>query len=193
MILASQSPRRKEILNFFTVPFRVEPSLFDEDQIPFTGDPHQYAMTLAKEKAKALSKKYPSEVILSADTVVYCHGKVYNKPSDKGMARQFLSELSGTVHEVVTAVCVAKSEKALCQSETTKIHFHSLTPEMIEGYLSHFAFSDKAGGYAIQQGGGIIVSRIEGCYYNVMGLPLNTLSALLKEFDIDLWKHLKVF
>lgn len=193
MILGSQSPRRKEILNFFNIPFTVHPSDFDEDMVPFEGDPAAYAMTLASKKGEALTKKFPTDVIICADTVVFCQGKIYNKPRDKAQAREFLSELSAEAHEVVTAVSISLGDKKFCEAETTKILFNKLSDEMIEQYISHFAFSDKAGGYAIQQGGGIIVSKIEGCYYNVMGLPLNTLSRLLLKFDIDLWKHLKVF
>lgn len=193
MILGSQSPRRKEILNFFTIPFTIKPSHFDEDLIPFNGDPSSYAMTLAQKKAEVLSQEHPEEVIISADTVVHFQGKIYNKPKDKIEALQFLTELSGKAHDVITAVCVSLGTKQICDSEKTKVYFNSLSHEQIEQYLTHFAYSDKAGGYAIQQGGGIIVSKIEGCYYNVMGLPINTLAKLLQEFGLDLWKNLKVF
>jgi len=193
MILGSQSPRRKEILGFFSLPFTQVPSHFDEDTVPFLGDPYSYTKTLAKSKADLLAEQFPEEIIISADTVVYLNGKVFNKPSHKEEATAFLKQLSGSSHEVVTAVCVAKGSVSYCESESTKILFNKVSSEQIEQYLSHFAYSDKAGGYAIQQGGGIIVSRIEGCYYNVMGLPINTLGNLLLHFDIDLWKHLKIF
>ena len=193
MILGSSSPRRKEILQFFSIPFiQVSPD-FDEECIPFLGDPKKYAMTLAESKADCLKEKFCDEIVITADTVVYLDGKIYNKPKDIEEARRFLRELSGKKHEVITGVCVSKGPKKISQYQSTYIQFHTLGDEQIELYLSHFAFSDKAGGYAIQQGGGIIVSHIEGCYYNVMGLPLNTLCHLLKEFQIDLWKHLKIF
>jgi septum formation protein len=193
IILGSQSPRRKEILNFFTIPFEVKPSHFDEDSIVFQGDALAYAETLAEKKGEVLTQQFPDHVVISADTVVYCNNKIFNKPKDRAQAKEFLSELSGTTHEVITAVSVSKNNISFCKAEKTKILFNCLTIDQIEQYLSHFAFSDKAGGYAIQQGGGIIVSKIEGCYYNVMGLPINTLRELLLKFEIDLWKHLKIF
>ena len=193
MILGSQSPRRKEILQFFTLPFTQVPSHFDEEQIPFLGDPSEYVTLLAESKAKCLITEFPGELIICADTAVYLEGKIYNKPKDKIQATEFLTELSGKCHEVVTGVCIAKGNKIYCEAERTKILFNTLSKNQIEQYLTHFAYSDKAGGYAIQQGGGIIVSKIEGCYYNVMGLPLNTLTKLLTLFDIDLWNHLKIF
>ncbi len=193
MILGSASPRRKEILQFFTIPFTTVPSHFDEEQIPFLGNPHDYVTLLAQSKAKCLTTQFPDEIIVCADTVVYLEGKVYNKPKDKAEGRKFLGELSGKWHEVATGICIAKGSQICCEAESTKILFNTLSNSQIEQYLTHFAYSDKAGGYAIQQGGGIIVKKIEGCYYNVMGLPLNTLSKLLASFDIDLWKHLKIF
>lgn len=193
MILGSQSPRRKEILNFFSLPFTQIPSHFDEDQIQFQGDPASYAKELAESKARSLAMQYPEEVILCADTVVHLEGKIYNKPKDKAEALQFLSELSGKWHEVYTAVCVVKGATLQSEAERTNILFNQIGKFEIEQYLTHFAYSDKAGGYAIQQGGGIIVSKIEGCYYNAMGLPINTLRKLLLFFGIDLWEHLKIF
>ena len=148
---------------------------------------------LAESKAKCLTTQFPEEIIICADTVVYLEGKVYNKPKDKAEAAKFLGELSGKWHEVVTGVCIVKGSLICCEAETTRILFNTLSNSQIEQYLTHFAYSDKAGGYAIQQGGGIIVKKIEGCYYNVMGLPINTLSKILASFDIDLWKHLKIF
>ena len=193
MILGSASPRRKEILQFFTIPFTAVPSHFDEEQIPFLGSAHDYVTLLAESKAKCLTTQFPEEIIICADTVVYLEGKVYNKPKDKAEAAKFLGELSGKWHEVVTGVCIVKGSLICCEAETTRILFNTLSNSQIEQYLTHFAYSDKAGGYAIQQGGGIIVKKIEGCYYNVMGLPINTLSKILASFDIDLWKHLKIF
>ncbi|NDD58361.1 MAG: septum formation protein Maf [Chlamydiae bacterium] len=193
IILGSQSPRRKEILNFFSIPFTQVASHFDEASIPMHSDPASYAKLLATKKAEVLQEQFKNKIILCADTVVYHQKKIYNKPSDKKEAKQFLSELSGSWHEVITALCVVFGDKIICEVETTQILFNPLSEDQIESYLSHFAFSDKAGGYAIQQGGGIIVKKIEGCYYNVMGLPINTLAKVLKEVDIDLWKHLKIF
>lgn len=191
MILGSQSPRRKEILNFFNLPFSQVPSEFDEDQIHFTGDPKSYALELAQKKGEMLLKQLPHELILTADTVVYMDGKIYNKPKDLNQAKEFLRQLSGKWHKVFTAVCITTDQRQLAQAECTSILFNALTEDQINEYVSHFNCCDKAGGYGIQGGGGIIVSKIEGCYYNVMGLPLNTLSDLLGSFNINLWNHLR--
>lgn len=191
MILGSQSPRRKEILNFFNLPFSQVPSDFDEDQIHFTGDPVSYALELAQKKGETLLNQLPHELILTADTVVYMDGKIYNKPKDLSQAKEFLRQLSGKWHKVFSAVCITTDQKQVAKVECTRILFNAITEDQINEYVSHFNCCDKAGGYGIQGGGGIIVSKIEGCYYNVMGLPLNTLSDVLGSFNINLWNHLK--
>lgn len=193
IILGSQSPRRKEILNYFSLPFEQIPSAYDEDLTQFRGDPTLYALELSQKKADALRHRYKDRIILTADTVVFLDGKIFNKPKDKEEAKHFLNQLSGKWHEVYTAVTVQRNDQVFSEHEKTKILFQSLTEEHIELYLTHFAWSDKAGGYAIQQGGSIIVKQIDGCYYNVMGLPIHTVNALLTRMGIDLWKHLKMF
>jgi septum formation protein len=193
LILGSQSSRRREVLEFFSLPFIQVPSHFLEEKYPFKGDPISYALELSDQKASLLQQQFPQELVLTADTIVFCEGKVFNKPKDKEEAFQFLSELSGKWHSVYTGMTLAKSKEKFHGCEETKILLHHLTPKQIRLYHQHLFFSDKAGGYAIQKAGSMIVSRIDGCYYNVMGMPLNTLKKLLLKVGIDLWDHLKPF
>jgi septum formation protein len=193
LILGSQSPRRKEILNYFAIPFVQIPSAFNEESIEFRGNPISYAEQLAKKKAEELAPRFPHDVILTADTVVYLDGKIYNKPKDEQEAFQMLKSFSGKWQSVFTAVTVQQQQAQFSGYAETKILFHPLTDEQIRLYHCSAPFLDKAGGYAIQGAGGILVSRIEGCYYNVMGLPITVMKDLLVKVGIDLWKHLKSF
>jgi septum formation protein len=191
LILGSQSPRRKEILSFFAVPFVQIPSAFDEESVLFQGDPIRYAQDLALKKSDELAQRFSDDVILTADTVVYFEGNIYNKPKDEKGAHEMLRKLSGNWHQVFTAVTVRKQGIAFSGIEETKILFHPLTEQQIDLYHQSCSYLDKAGAYAIQQAGSILVARIEGCYYNVMGLPINILKELLLKTGIDLWKYLR--
>jgi len=193
IILGSQSPRRREIMGFFSLPFEQVPSHFDEESVAFSGDPAQYATLLSQKKAESLAQKYPTDVIVTADTVVFCNGKVYNKPQDEKEARQFLIDLGGVWHSVFTGVTVRKGTSVHSAAEETKLLFHKLSPEQIKKFHDHCYFLDKAGGYAIEKSGNLIVSQMEGCYYNVMGLPIKTVQKLLLKQNIDLWNYLKSF
>jgi septum formation protein len=190
LILGSQSPRRKEILSYFSIPFQQATSAFDENSVLFHGQPEAYACAIAKGKADALHAKYPDKVILTADTVVFCKGKIYGKPNNESEAYQFFSELVGTWHTVFTGVVVRYEDKEYIKGEATRVLFNDLTPDQIKHYLSRVEWADKAGGYAIQAVGGLIVSRIDGCYYNVMGLPINTVHTLLNQVGINLWNYI---
>src|SRR5579885_306273 len=178
-ILGSQSPRRRDILASFSLPFEQISSDFDEESIPFTGDPVAYCTELAKGKAETLRCRYPDAVILTADTSVFLDGKVYNKPRDAEEAFRFLSELCGHWHTVHTAVHVCLGENSFSDCESTRLLFHPLTPEQIRTFHKHVHFLDKAGGYAIEGCGQIILAKIDGCYYNVLGLPVNATRRLL--------------
>ncbi|MBS0629263.1 MAG: septum formation protein Maf [Verrucomicrobia bacterium] len=190
LILGSQSPRRKEILESFSIPFTQATSSFDEEAVPFKGDPQEYVTTLSQGKAKALLTKFPDAMILTADTVVFREGKVYNKPKDEAEARQNFKELSGQWHSVFTGVTLLSKDKVVTEVEEARVLFNDLSDEQIEQYLTKIHWADKAGGYAIQMSGGLIVKKIDGCYYNVKGLPINTVDKVLKEFGYGLWMHL---
>lgn len=190
-ILGSASPRRKEILNFFDLPFEQIPSHFDEDSIPYRGDPQSYVINLAEEKAKVLDSQYKNALILTADTIVTKNGKIYGKPESDAAAFEALSELVGQWHSVYTAVSLCFRGEMTRGIEETRVLFNPLTPEEIKCYIANMHLRDKAGSYAIQYAGGIIVQRIEGCYTNVMGLPVNTVRKLLHGVNINLWQHLR--
>lgn len=191
VILGSKSPRRKEIMEYFNLPFEQMSPPFIEEAIPFKGDPFSYVQTLSEGKAQSLQRLYPHAIIVTADTIVYKKGRVYNKPQNLEEAVQFLTELSGQWHSVFTGVTLVKKTVSHYRVEETRVLFNPLTLEHIRSYLSKISWSDKAGGYAIQLGAGLVVNRIEGCYYNVMGLPVNCIRELFFVIGIDLWSYLK--
>ena len=186
LILASASPRRAEILRNAGIRFEVRPTDLDEsrfaDEIP--GD---YVRRLALAKALTAASKYRGPVdealILGADTVVVVDADVLGKPASKDDARSMLRRLSGRVHEVHTGLALLRSTGAdqRVVEEITQVHFAPLTEQEIEEYIATGEPFDKAGAYAIQGIGGRYVTRIEGCYFNVMGLPLARLWSLLRE------------
>jgi septum formation protein len=193
LLLGSQSPRRKEILSYFEIPFIQIASDFDEESVAFTGDPAQYATTLSQKKAEQLVVRFPELVILTADTVVYFEGKLFNKPKDTDEAFSMLQSLSGKWHQVFTAVTVRKATESHSAFEVTNIQFNGITDDQIRIYHEKCPALDKAGAYAIQQSGALLVRKIEGAFDNVMGLPMNTVNTLLAKVGIDLWKYLKPF
>lgn len=191
LILGSQSPRRREILNFFSIPFRQVSPDFDETQVVFQGDPASFACEVAERKALCLAPRFPNDVILTADTVVYRNNRLFLKPETLEEAHAMLRELSGKEHQVFTGVVVAAGSKTFVDVAEAKVEFHELTDAQIRAYHQFFHPLDKAAGYGIQKGGSLIVKRIEGCYYNIMGLPIHTVRRLLLKAGIDLWDYLK--
>ena len=190
LMLASSSPRRKEILSFFSIPFKVVSPKFDERTVELLTTAQNYALEIAVNKAKSIENDYPNDIILSFDTIVYANNKIYTKPENETHALEMLKELSNIWHSVFTSVCVVKDKKIYSAVEETNILFHSLDEDKIKKYHKSFYFSDKAAGYAIQKSGSIIIKQMIGCYYNVMGLPINTLNELLLKVGIDLWDYL---
>jgi septum formation protein len=138
-----------------------------------------------------LAERHPSQPILTADTIVFQGGRLFLKPETMEEARVMLSELSGKEHQVYTGVCVTRDGRLFTDSAVTTVEFHELTQDQIQTYHRHFGPLDKSGAYAIQKGGSLIVKRIEGCYYNIMGLPLQPVYRLLLKVGIDLWNHLR--
>lgn len=193
LILASQSPRRKEVLSFFTLPFTQLSPNFDEEAVPFTGNPVEYVKTLSKGKADSMAHAHAGSLILTADTIVVREGKIYGKPKDDKEAYQFLTELQGQWHSVFTGLTLNVNGSDYQEVEETKVLFNALTETQMRSYHRDLHFVDKAGGYMIQGSGSLIVKRIDGCYYNVMGLPVNALHRVLLNAGIDLWQHLKRF
>jgi len=190
IILGSQSPRRKEILSYFSLPFQQHSPDFDEEAVPWRGNPEDYAITIAQGKAQSLLGQFPDQPILTADTVVYRNGNIYLKPKDEEEAYRFFSDLTGNWHSVFTGVALRLGDQEFTSIEETKVLFNSLSEQQIRLFLRHLPYSDKAGGYFIQEAGSLIAQKIEGCFYNVMGLPINTVHTLLLKLNIDLWNYL---
>lgn len=191
LILGSSSPRRLEIMNFFSYPFEQESPPCDESSVPFKGSPSQYVMDLAKLKVDSLLSSHPRACILTFDTIVYFEGEILGKPKNKKHAVDMLTRLSSRWHSVFTGVGVHYKDETLLSFEETKVHFNTLSPDDIQRYLNANHFLDKAGAYAIQKAGALLIKEIAGCYYNVMGAPINTVRKLLSLVGIDLWDHLK--
>ena len=191
LILGSSSPRRKEILSFFSIPVRQISPHFDESQVLYEGDPAAFVQEVARRKAICLAEKHPTDPILTADTVVCQGGRIFLKPESMEEAHTMLSELSGKEHQVYTGVSVAKNKDIFTDAAVTVVELHELTQDQIQTYHRHCGPLDKSGAYAIQKGGSLIVKRIEGCYYNIMGLPLQPVYRLLLKVGINLWDYLK--
>jgi len=190
LVLASTSPRRIEILSFFSLPLITSSPNFEENNPSYIEDPAKYSREIAEKKALSVKEKFPKSPILAADTIVYAKGKLFTKPKDAKNAYKILKELSNSTHSVFTGICVIDGDKLYSDTEETKITFHNLTDKQIQTYHNHFYFQDKAGGYIVQKAGSIIIKQMAGCYYNVMGLPINTTRELLSKVGIDLWDYL---
>jgi len=187
IILGSKSPRRQEIIKFLSIPHIVASSPFDERTVPFQGDAEEYVRIIAEKKGEALVSKFPDEVIVTADTIVLLDGKILLKLENDGNGKEMLAALSGTTHDVITGVAIRKGDRVKSGVETTRVHFNPLTEKEIAVYLKGMHGRDKAGGYGAQEMGSLLIKGIEGCFYNVIGLPVNTLRKLLGQFGIDLW------
>jgi len=188
VILASQSPRRAELLKQIDVQFDVHPA--DIDETLHSGEePPQYVQRLAIEKAQSVASLYPG-IVLGSDTTVVLDNRVLGKPIDFDHYRGMLNALSGQVHHVVTAVAVTDGVKTLSKVVTTEVEFIELSPDQIERYWHTGEPSDKAGGYGIQGLGAVFVKRISGSCSSVVGLPLAESADLLVQFDIPVWQSI---
>ena len=191
IILASGSPRRREILKNIGLDFETFVSNADESAVSPDGIPvGVYVQELAMLKAASSAGESEDDAIfIGADTVVSLDGKILTKPSDDSEAFEMLKMLSGKAHEVYTGICVLnKSDmKSVCRSECTRVVFSTLSDEMINAYIKTGEPSDKAGAYGIQGKGALLIEKIEGDYFNVVGLPIKLLSEILRdEFDYDM-------
>ncbi len=171
IILASKSPRRRELLTLAGIDHVVETSDADESY-PDGLEPREVVCLLAKVKARATAKNHPGETVLGADTVVATDGVILGKPADEKEAADMLRRLSGRTHEVYTGVCIIKPEGEKVFYEKTKVTFYELTEEEIEAYVATGEPMDKAGAYGIQGKGVTLVRKIDGDYSNVVGLPV---------------------
>ncbi|MCB0632189.1 MAG: septum formation protein Maf, partial [Lewinella sp.] len=173
IILASKSPRRQQLLTAAGIPFRIETNEVEED-FPEDMPVEQVAAFLARKKAQAAKDFIKNrEVVLAADSIVILDDQIFGKPENRDHAIEILHELSGNIHQVITGVCLLSSDKERVFSGYSKVHFAPLTLEEIEYYIDTFQPYDKAGAYAIQEWIGLCkITRIEGTYTNIMGLPM---------------------
>ncbi len=193
LILASASPRRRELLNNIGLQFSVIVSDADESQVKGDVPPNVYVCELALIKAVEVAKRVRDRedaIIISADTVVVLEDKILGKPADREGARAMLQSLSGVCHRVYTGYCVlrVRDAKTVCNHTMTEVKFKELTEDRIERYLDTNEYCDKAGGYGIQGKGGVLVEAITGDYQNVVGLPVSDLCEVLEtEFDVNIF------
>ena len=186
IILASSSPRRRELLTQACIPFIVMPGNVDEAKVEYEGTPAKMAEHLAYVKARDVADKVDKGIVLGADTIVVSDDEVYGKPADEADAMRMLEHLSGREHMVVTGIALidTNSGKEVKGHEITKVRFSSLTKEEITAYINTREPFGKAGAYAVQGRGALLVEGVYGCYSNVVGLPLRKLGNMLQEFGI---------
>lgn len=180
VILASQSPRRRELLTLIGIAHEVMPADIDETVWPGEA-PVAHCERLARGKAEALAARYGEALVVGSDTIVVVDGDILGKPRDPEDARAMLARLSGRTHVVHTAVAVAQGGRVASGVESVDVTFRTLTPQQIAAYVDTGEPMDKAGAYGIQGYGATIVERVNGDYFAVMGLPLGRLVGLLRE------------
>ena len=181
LILASGSPRRRELMNLITPDYTVRTSNVDEHSI-VADPPAHLAQSLALLKASAVAELCPGDIVMGCDTVVDCDGMVFGKPADEADALRMLRALSGRTHKVHTGVCVCGNGRRAATVETTQVQFAPIPEEELLAYVRTAEPYDKAGGYAIQGRAALWCCGIVGCYYNIMGLPVHRAAQLLRQF-----------
>lgn len=183
IILASSSPRRKEILEKFNLNPTIVDSKYIEKSMPYE-NPIQVTMSLAFNKALSVSENYKDDIVIGADTIVVYNNTILGKPKDEEDAYRILNLLSGNTHEVITGIALIHLEKKIkvIDYEKTKVKFRKLDSQRILNYILNGEPSDKAGAYGIQGLGAILVEKIDGCYSNVVGLPLTKIDFYLNKY-----------
>lgn len=187
IVLASASPRRRELMAQLTDEKPVIIPACGEENPPEGASPAQTVIALAEAKAKEVAGKCSEDdVIIAADTVVSCGGKILGKPHSEGEAEAMLKMLSGRRHEVYTGICVIRNGKSVSAAECSAVYFRALEDTEIKKYIKTGEPMDKAGAYGIQGKAGVFIEKIEGDYYNIVGLPLCKLCTMLKEQGVEL-------
>ncbi len=184
IILASNSPRRKELLSGLNIPYEIKTLPDIDESYPDNLTGEDIAIYIAKEKANAyLDQLDENTLLITADTIVLLDGKVYGKPSDETDAKQMLRDLSGKTHQVITGVCITTKDKQVSFGVSSEVRFSKLDDDEIEYYVSNYKPFDKAGAYGVQEWiGYVAVEYISGSYFNIMGLPIQRLYRELKNF-----------
>jgi septum formation protein len=187
IVLASTSPRRLELLRGLGLRVKVVDSRVRESKFNIS-DPEKLVKTLALTKAKEVARRVRGGLIIGADTIVVLKGKILGKPKDEEEAKSMLRELSGRTHEVLTGLAVidASTGKTKVDFVRSRVKFKRLSEGEISNYVVTDKPFDKAGAYSIQEKAGLFVEKIDGCYFNVVGLPLARLAEILKEFNVTL-------
>ena len=185
LILASQSPRRRELLGLFRLPFVIRVADIDETMDPQIS-PYDEVARVSREKALAVPRQ-EDDLVIAADTIVVCEGKVLGKPHTPEEAVQMLSLLSGRDHQVMTGMTVVRGGQVISCTEVTDIHFRELSQKEIAAYVATGEPMDKAGAYGIQGGAALFAEKMVGDYYNVMGLPVCKLRQMLSELAPELF------
>ncbi len=187
IVLASSSPRRKEILSKVGLVFDIQESNYEEDMtLPLP--PGDLSEHLSLGKAKSVAEKTSHAIVIAADTFVVYNNQCLGKPKTEDKAREMLNMLSGQEHEIITGVSIIDTDdnRTVSFHQSTKVFMKNLSPEIIDAYIKTSDPLDKAGGYALQEIGAILIDKIEGDFFNAMGLPINRLSEELKGFGIDI-------
>lgn len=183
IILASSSPRRRELLQTAGMEFEIQVKDVDES-VPEGTPPAEAAKMTAAKKAAVIAEEYKNEIVIGADTIVVAGGIILGKPKDKADAVHMLKMLSGVEHEVITGVCIVCDGVSHSFAQISKVKFYDLTDEEIEAYVASGEPMDKAGSYGIQGLGCTLVERIEGDYFNIVGLPVAAVCRKIKELLI---------
>ena len=187
IILASGSPRRRELLRQIGLDCTVQPA--DVDERPLPGEsPEHYALRVALDKARTAAARTNNGIIIAADTIVVLQETILGKPADAADAARMLTLLSGRMHRVITGLTVrdASTGEQYSALAVTRVWFRALAPELISSYVASGEPFDKAGAYGIQERGALFVERIDGCYFNVVGLPLSLLAELLAHCSVSI-------
>jgi len=192
VVLASKSPRRKEILERVGLRFEVKASDFNEKTI-LQADPVEFVETVSREKAKTVAAKYEDAVVIAADTIIVVGGEIIGKPQSPEHAKEILHKLSGRDHLVITGFTImdSKAKVLITRSVESKVYFKELSDEEIDAYVATGEPMDKAGAYGVQEKAGIFLEKIEDDFFNVVGLPVLAVTEELKKFGVkitDFWK-----
>ena len=185
VILASQSPRRRELLGLFRLPFVIRVADIDET-MDANASPYDEVARVSREKALAVSRG-ADDIVIAADTIVVCQGKVLGKPRTPEEATEMLCLLSGRDHQVMTGMTVVRGNREISCTEVTDIHFRELSQKEIDAYVATKEPMDKAGAYGIQGGAALFAEKMVGDYYNVMGLPVCKLRQIMNELAPELF------
>ncbi len=181
LVLASASPRRRQLLSELGWKFQIVPAEVDEAIFPGE-DPDTAACRLAEAKARAVAARMPECLIIGADTLVLLDGYLLGKPRNRSQGKEMLRMLNGREHSVLTGIALVEGTRSCVAVERTEVRFRFISESALQAYVDTGEGDDKAGGYAIQGQGALLVESISGCFYNVVGLPLGRLSTLLAQW-----------